>query len=412
MIDDFINFLSSTNKWLFALAAILLTLNLIKELSFRRWARKYYTFIETDPYLFPVLLLNDSIITLRDGSVRNIRELRPDICTGIYPDDRVRSGTNFYTQFHWEAEFLPAAIKAEWYSFADEKYYKGEFVIPPEAMKSVLQYFSDTSLLAFSEWRVFLTYVLRYEPGGHLGLFVKGKEDIRFVCRFCASSYTPEHENRPVLSEAQFAEERGVAVAKIADHFPIVDSDQFAEFLRYAESTSNIDSLYTFCFYSYMSPEELLENLQDPALDVSGCGEVVGHLIYGAIFYCHSMGNTALIPLLVQAAIDYCEHISSHLRECLAGNILNSVIRGHIANVELQQQVFHHLIPEKVTVGLLAFNLACFYSRAKNKELVLKYTAIALDKRFSRRCFDVDEDFTFYRNDADFKRLINQPPSR
>lgn len=412
MIADFVDFLSSTNKWLFALVAVLLTLNLIKELSFRRWARSYYTVIETDPYLFPVRLLNDSIITLRDGSFRNIRELRPDICKGIYPDDRVRSGTNFYTQFYWSTEFLPAAIKAEWYSFVDKKYYKGEFVVPPGAMKNALRYFNDTSLLAFSEWRVFLTYVLRYEPGGHLGLFVKGKEDIRFVCRFCASSYSPEHENQLELSEALFAEERGIAVTQAGDHFPIVNSDQFAKLLRYAASTSDIDSLYTFCFHSYMSPEDLIENLQDPALEVSGCGEVIGHLIYGAIFYCDSMGKTDLIPLLAQAAIDYCEHISSHLRECLAGNILNSLIKGHIANVELQQQVFQHLIPEKVTVGLLAFNLACFHSRAKNKELLLKYTAIALDKRFSRRCFEIDEDFTFYRRDGDFKRLINQPGCR
>src|SRR5690554_596872 len=219
----------------------------------------------------------------------------------------------------------------------------------------------------------------------------------------------PEHENQTELSEALFAEERGVAVTQTGNHFPIVNSDQFAELLRYAASTSDIDSLYTFCFHSYMSPEDLIENLQDPALEVSGCGEVIGHLIYGAIFYCHSMGKTDLIPLLAQAAIDYYEHISSHLRECLAGNILNSLIKGHIANVELQQQVFQHLIPEKVTVGLLAFNLACFHSRAKNKELLLKYTAIALDKRFSRRCFEIDEDFTFYRRDGDFKRLINQP---
>ena len=409
MIDNFINFLSSTNKWLFALAAILLALNLIKELSFRRWARRYYTFIETDPYLFPVRLLNDSIITLRDGSFRNLRELRPDICTGIYPDDRVRSGINFYTQFHWDTKFLPAAIKAEWYSFADKKYYKGEFVVPPEAMKSVLEYFRDTSLLAFSEWRVFLTYVLRYEPGGYLALFVKGKEDIRFVCRFCASSFSPEHKNEPELSGALFAEERVVAVTQTRDHFPIVNSDQFAKLLGYAGSTPDIDSLYTFCFHSYMSPEKLLENLQDPTLEVSGCGEVIGHLIYGAIFYCDAMEKTSLIPLLAQAAVDYREYISSHLRECLAGNILNSLIKGHIDNVEAQQQVFQHLIPEKVTVGLLAFNLACFYSRAKDKELLLKYTAIALDKKFSRRCFAVDEDFTLYRRDGDFKRLINQP---
>src|SRR5690606_32940162 len=138
----------------------------------------------------------------------------------------------------------------------------------------------------------------------------------------------------------------------------------------------------------------------------------IGHLIYGAIFYCDAMEKTSLIPLLAQAAVDYREHISSHQRECLAGNILNSLIKGHIDNVELQQQVFHHLIPEKVTVGLLAFNLTCFYTRTKNKELLLKYTAIALDMKFSWRCFDVDEDLTLYRRDSDFKRLINPPRCR
>lgn len=100
--------------------------------------------------------------------------------------------------------------------------------------------------------------------------------------------------------------------------------------------------------------------------------------------------------------------MAPYLKEFLAANILHSIIVNRIRDSELQEQLFARLIPETLTVGLLAFNLACFYSQAGDKQRLLTYADIALDKGFGRRNFQLEQDFLPYRKDIDFIRLINK----
>lgn len=409
MINDLGNVLSSTNKWLIAIAVVLLVLNIIKELSFKRWAKKYYTFMETEPYLFPVSFVGTTRITLRDGSVRDIREFSPYVCkSGVYPDERARKGRNHYTKSSWNLEFLPASISADWYSHADEKYFRGKFDLPADAVNQALKYFVDPFLQAFDGDQLFVTFLLRYEPGGKLGLYIKGREDIRFACSFCASSYTPEKEEAVEVSGEHFSEERRLAVVQTKAFFPITTIDKFNAFLGHAKSLAKNDSLDTFSFHSYISPKELIEHLNNPGLESAGFEDVIGNLIYDATLDCNLLGKGSAVPSLGRIAIDLSENMSPKLKELIAATILYCIIVDRTIDAELQQQLFARLVPKKVTVGVLAFNLACFYSHARNKELLLKYADIALDKGFGRRSFQLEKDFLPYRRDVEFKRLLNK----
>lgn len=62
--------------------------------------------------------------------------------------------------------------------------------------------------------------------------------------------------------------------------------------------------------------------------------------------------------------------------------------------------------------GLLMYNLSCYYSLAGRKRDMLRWLAKAIEKQERLRSLIADEtDFDAFRNDPEFQRLVNTPPS-
>jgi len=101
------------------------------------------------------------------------------------------------------------------------------------------------------------------------------------------------------------------------------------------------------------------------------------------------------------------EKLPQSLHENLASNTLVTVVNGDLDEASVQE-FLTHFIPDTIKHPVLAFNLACYYARIKDKPKLLKYAALAIENGHERERFKADKDFAAYLKDKDFVALISK----
>ena len=96
---------------------------------------------------------------------------------------------------------------------------------------------------------------------------------------------------------------------------------------------------------------------------------------------------------------------SEFIKEQLLGNTLALMV--HSKNKALLNRALDLFMPKKITTSIVAFNLACLYTKDKKK--LLEFTKLALKLGHEPNKFKEDSDFKNCLDDTDFIELLSTP---
>ncbi len=173
----------------------------------------------------------------------------------------------------------------------------------------------------------------------------------------------------------------------------------------YTESHLGID-----IYSEYLMDNEIfLNELKTIDFELGELAEVLSIWVNDKLIQLIKRDKKELAEKILDAFIDLLPlKQSDFIKENLLANALALLVTSK--NDKLSEKIMSSsIVPEKITTGLLAYNLACLYSTRNNKAKLLEFTKKALQLGQEPNRFKEDNDFANYQDDADFIDLINNP---
>ncbi|MDF2187783.1 hypothetical protein [Paraflavitalea sp. CAU 1676] len=187
----------------------------------------------------------------------------------------------------------------------------------------------------------------------------------------------------------------------------------FREYLRFSSLGLPDDEDFSITMYSdhNQSAQAFLEGMESLTGTVDELIDTITTLVNN--FLLAALKNEEDKPLCNRLMRAYFKVVPGggdvKFREELAANALVALMRQAL-DEGTGRQLFDQMIGESIGLPRLAFNLACYHAMRGEKDQLIRFMTLTLQKGYDPARFRTEKDFTAFQEDGDFLALLANPP--